>query len=272
MRLFYTVLVLFFASLVVSAQTRAGQYIDVVYLHKGNPIEGTILSYEYEVQIVIVKEDGVVKELPWKEVKRVNFQFDRNRFPENSRQEAAENIIEGEENVLPTPAQKFRHQVTSALTFGNTTSSDFGRPGTALGGGFAYHLLRDISFLTVGAGLDVSLMNHQRRENVLAATVIVEVPIGKGRFRPFARIETGPTFLFGSGALGAEITSRSITPLYHPAVGVEITPRDGGWGKMTVDLGYRFLTSKFELTTDNLDVVERNVNYRRLTLRGGMRF
>ena len=53
---------------------------------------------------------------------------------------------------------------------------------------------------------------------------------------------------------------------------VELTPRNGGRGKMTVDLGERFLTSKLDRTTDNLDVVERNVNYRRLTLRGGMRF
>lgn len=275
MRLFLTTLVICLASLSASAQTRAGQYIDVVYLHKGDPIEGTILSYEYDKQIVIVKEDGAVKELPWKEVKRVNFRLDRSRASEARGQEVVEELVEEEEeeNVLPTPVRKFRHQVTSTLSLGNTSNnSDFGGSSVAIGGGVAYHLLRDISFLTVGAGLDVNLMNHQRRENVVAATVIVEVPIGNGRFRPFVRMETGPALPFGGDASGEEITSRKITPLYHPAIGVEITPRNGGWGKMTVDLGYRFLNSRFELTTVNLDVVERNVNYRRLTLRGGMRF
>lgn len=269
MRLFHTIVVLLFASLIVSAQTRADQYTDVVYLNAGASVEGTILAYEYDVRVVIVREDGAVEEFPWEEIKRVNFQLDRNRTPETSGQEAA---AEEPETVLPAPARKFRHQVTSALTFGNTTVSDFGRPGTALGGGLAYHLLRNVSFLTVGAGLDVNVMNHQRRENVLAATVLVEVPIGKGRLRPFVRMEAGPTFPFGGGIASGEITSRKVTPLYHPAVGVEIAPRNGGWGKMTVDLGYRFLNSQFVIVTENLDVVERDVNYRRLVFRGGMRF
>lgn len=271
MRLFQTLLLLFFASLTVVAQTRAGQYIDVVYLQKGKPIEGTVLSYEYNKQVVIIKEDGEVKELPWEEVKRVNFRFDRNRVTETMVEKVDKELVD-EEAVIPTPARSFRHQVTSALTFGSITNADFGRPGTALGGGFAYHLLRDVSFLTVGAGVDVNLMNHERRENVLAATLTVEVPIGNGRLRPFVRMEAGPTFPFGGRVSSEEITSRNVTPLYHPAIGVEITPRNGGWGKMTVDLGYRFLNSQFELTTESLDVVERNVNYRRLTLRGGMRF
>ncbi len=259
--------------LLLLAQTRAERYVDVVFRYNAPPLEGNILSYEYNERVVIVKKDGSVKELPWKEVKRVNFRYDKRRAPKIGVQNITEEATE-EASVLPTPKRKFRHQVTSALSFGRTTNNNSGflRSSTAIGGGVAYHLLRDVSFLTVGAGLDVNLMNHQRQENVLAATALIEVPIGKGRWRPFARMEAGPSFPFGSSESSEEITSRSVTLLYHPAIGVEITPRNGGWGKMTIDLGYRFLNSRFNLTTANLDVVERVVNYRRLTLRGGMRF
>jgi hypothetical protein len=270
MRLFQTFLILFIASLTVVAQTRAGQYVDVVFLHKGKPIEGTVLSYEYNERVVLVKEDGEVQEIPWVDLKRVNFRLDRNQ-PLEITEDVVEDVVE-DEKVIPAPARKFRHQLSSSLTLGNTTNSAFSRTATALGGGFAYHLIRDVSFLTVGAGVDVNLMNHERRENVLAATVIAELPIGNGRIRPFVRLEAGPTFPFGGRPSSEEITSRKVTPLYHPAIGIEITPRNGEWGQMTIDLGYRFLNSQFELTTESLDVVERNVNYRRLTFRGGMRF
>ena len=270
-----TLLLLFTVS--ASAQTRANKYVDVVFLYKGDPVEGNILSYEYNEKVIIVREDGTVKELPWDEVKRVNFRYDKRRPAAVRTDKIAEEVVieeEEEEYVLPTPKRAFRHQVTSAISFGRTTNTDFGFPraATAIGGGVAYHLLRDVSFLTLGAGLDLNLMNHQRRESVMAATVLAEVPVGKGRWRTFFRMETGPSFPFGGDDSGEEITSRSVTFLYHPAVGVEITPRNGGWGKMTLDLGYRFLNSRFDLTTASLDVVERNVNYRRLTLRGGMRF
>jgi len=203
-----------------TAQARAAQYIDLVYPYGKSPVAGTIVSYEYGKQVVMVLENGDLKEIPWKEVKRVNFRIDNSYNPEIDDEEDTGEVA-AESAVLPTPERKLRHQVTSSLTFGNTLNSNgrFNTSRTTIGGGVAYHLLRDVSALTVGTGLDVSLMNHQRRENVLAATV-----------------------------------------------------RNGGWGKMTLDLGYRFLNSRFNLTTSNLDVVERNVMYRRLSFRGGMRF
>lgn len=273
MRLLFSVLLLVLFSCPAAAQ-KAAQYIDVVFPFEGGPLEGTIVSYEYGKRVVLVLENGDVKELAWDKVKRVNFRFDRSYKPEvDEGGETTEEVVE-EAFVLPTPDRKFRHQVTSSLTFGKVSGSNdfFNFTRTTIGGGLAYHLLRDVSFLTVGAGLDLNLMNHSRGENVLAATVMAEVPIGKGRWRPFFRMETGPTFPFGAGQSGEEVTSRAVTLLYHPALGVEITPRNGGWGKMTLDVGYRFLNSRFDLITTNLDVVERVVNYRRLSLRGGMRF
>ncbi|TXF88410.1 hypothetical protein FUA23_14835 [Neolewinella aurantiaca] len=270
-----TLLLIFVLGLVcptASAQPAAEQYIDIVQLFKGDPVEGTILTYEYNTKVIIVTENGTVRELPWENVKRVQFRQDHSR-KSAIRQKREEYLPEKE--PLSTPSRKLRHQITSAVTFGRVTNPNlnFGLPSTTIGGGVAYHLLYDIPVATLGFGLDLNLMNHQRRENVLAATLLAERALGQGRFRPLIRMETGPSFPFGGSEEGGEeITSRSISILYHPAVGVEITPRNGGWGKMTIDVGYRFLNSKFELTTASLDVVERNVNYRRLTLRGGMRF
>ncbi len=266
-----TALFLLFA-LSLSAQPKSDRYIDVVYRHNAPPLEGTVISYEYNQRVVLVLRDGAVKELPWEEVKRVNFKYDK-RYS-FSRSEEVTEVVTEQEPVLPAPNRMFRHQVTSSLNFGRVTnnSNGFFRSSTAIGAGLAYHLLYDLSRVTIGAGLDVNLMNHQRQENVIATTLLVDLPIGKGRWRPFARMESGPTFPFGSGNADENITNRSLTLLYHPALGVEITPRNGSWGKMTIDIGYRFLNSRFELTTASLDVVERNVNYRRLTFRGGMRF
>lgn len=267
---------LFLLPALVYAQGPAAQYIDVVYPYDQDAVSGTVITYEYGVRVVIVQENGITKDFDWAEVKRVNFQLDKNR------ETALAQPAEKEEEVDPTtametrrPNRKFRHQLTGSLNFGSQVQ-DFGQffvnNSPVLGIGVGYHLIKPLGRLNVGAGLDLSLMSHQLQEKVLAGTVQVDYPFGRGRLRPFVRIEGGMTYPFGAGAGSGSVTERSISPLYHPSVGVEIGRESGPWNRLVVDLGYRFLTNRFTITDANLDVIERRVEYRRLVLRAGIRF
>ncbi len=259
----------------LSAQQLAKEYIDVVYFVGGGSYEGTILEYKYGDKVVFVNEVGDLKEFDWVDIKRVNFRLDKNRLKELPIPKGPN----GQQEITPfeemdkafVPSRKTRHQLTGAISLGRNGNSRFG-PTTTIGGSFGYHLIRQVSFLNVGLGVDVSLMSQTRGENVGAGTLQLEVPIGKKKLRPFFRFETGPTYPFGSLSTEDEVSDRKITVLYHPSIGVEFAPPKDGWGSLVFDLGYRFLDSRFTVTTFTLDVVERNIQYRRLLLRGGIRF
>jgi len=269
-------LFLFLLSVSLFAQQRAEEYVDVVYFVGGGSYEGTILEYKHGDKVIFVNERGDLKEFDWVDIKRVNFRLDKDRLKDISQRESAkpENTLTpfGDMGLKDAfvPSRKTRHQLTGSVSLGRNNGR-FG-PATTIGGTFAYHLIRKVSFVNVGLGLDLSLMSQTRKENVGAGTVQIEVPIGKKKVRPFFRFETGPTYPFGSLNTEDEVSDRKITVLYHPSIGLELAPPADGWGSLVFDLGYRFLDSRFTVTTFTLDVVERNIQYRRLMLRGGIRF
>lgn len=271
-------LLLLFSFGILVAQDRAPEYLDVVSLRSGGVLEGTVIEYIHNKRVVIVREDGSLREISGEEVRRVNFRLDRGRLNNIRRKQerkALEAASAAEEEVAPfRPTRSFYHQVTGAISTGRSTNSRFGGTSTTIGGTFAYHLVKEVKFLKVGAGLDLSLMSSSRNENVIAATAFAEsaFSFSGSRVRPLVRIEAGPGLPFGSANSENEIINRSLNVLIHPSLGVELLPPPGGWGILTFDIGYRFLDSKFTVLTPNLDELERVVNYRRLVLRGGLRF
>lgn len=272
-------LLLFFTCQYLAAQERAPEYIDLVTLKGDKVLEGTVIEYVHNKRVVMVLEDGTIEEIAGEDIRRVNFRLDRarlNNIRRNEERNRRNNMATEDEPPSETfrPTRTFFHQVTGAINTGRTTNSRFGGNSTTIGGSFAYHLVKEVKFLKVGAGLDLSLMSDARNENIVAATVFAEsaFSINGGRFRPLVRFEAGPSLPFGRAASEDEIINRNLSFLMHPSVGVELIPPAGGWGILTFDLGYRFLDSKFTVLTPNLDELERVVNYRRLVLRGGLRF
>lgn len=255
----------------LSAQERAGTVIDAVQLRDGQVLEGTVLEYNYGRDVVVVMDDGTIRRVAWEEVKRVNFRINKKRDQERVEAEAA--ASENADDETPLPSRRYWHLVSTNLSFG-ATQDRFGGNATTLGGGVSYHLIRPLGRFLVGAGIDANLMSYRRAENVVAATGLVDFPVNANakKIRLFLRMEAGPSLPFGTTDESEEITERIITVLYHPAIGLEFMPHKKRWGSLTVDVGYRFLNSRFTITTNTLDVVERNVQYRRLMLRGGIRF
>ncbi|MEM9524973.1 MAG: hypothetical protein AAGA31_00120 [Bacteroidota bacterium] len=268
-------LIFLFASLLLScvlmAQQRAGTVIDAVHLRDGKIIEGTILEYNYGRDVVVVMDNGNIRRVEWEDIKRVNFRIDKRRNAAPVPQEEVE--LDSPEEEEPLPERSYWHMVSTNLAFG-ATSGRFGSNATTIGGGVSYHLIRPFGNFLVGVGVDANLMSYRRAENVVAATGLIDFPINykAKNVRIFLRFEAGPSLPFGTTDESEDITQRMVTFLYHPALGLEFLPRKKPWGSMTVDLGYRFLNSRFTITTNTLDVVERNVQYRRLVLRGGIKF
>lgn len=277
-------LLLFLPALAI-AQPAGEGFIDVVYLYGGDQKTGTVITYEHGKRVVLVTEGGETLDLKWDEVKRVNFRRDDGYTPDPDRiaarriaREVVVPEVEPETDTAPTrprPTRKILHQVTGALGFGVVTPGNGGGGFRvpAIGANVAYHVMRPVGPVNVGLGLDVGFLNHARQENVLALTAQVEYALlPDKRFKPVARLEVGPTWPFGGGAVGEELSDRKLTPLLHPSIGFDVAAKDGRWGSLFFDVGYRFLSSSFTITTETLDVIQRRVNYRRLVLRGGLRF
>ncbi len=274
MRLLF--LLLLFPIIPLLAQPQASEYVDVVHLYEGEPKTGTILTYDYGKRVILVEEStSLTLDLAWSEVKRVNFRRDLSRENEIIQEALAEKPALAEEPFQPK--RKFYHQVSAGASFGRASTPDFNfrSRNTTLAGGIAYHVVRKLQPVTIGLGLDLSLMNHQLQERVLAATTQVDLPLSRGSVQPFLRLEGGITYPFGAGSGEAgdgQVTARTLSPLVHPAIGLEFVGRKQQWQRLMIDLGYRFFTSTFTITDANLDVIERKANYRRLVLRGGIRF
>ncbi len=282
---FTTIFLLIFSCTTVIAQDAGLGYVDIVHLFEGDARVGTVITYEHGKRVVLVEEDGRTSDFSWAEVKRVNFRLDKN---ETRRAELAARAREQEglsdatpeektvETVISPPSRKFWHQVDAGISMGVSSNDRFGfsENSTTLGGGVGYHYVRELGRFRAGLGADVNIMSHSRQENVLAGTILVEYPFGLGlkRMRPFVRLQGGITYPFGATNSEEAISARRLSPLYHPSIGFEFSPPDEGWGSLFIDLGYRFLSSSFDLTTATLDVVERRVVYRRLVIRGGYRF
>lgn len=270
---------LFFA-LSIGAQPRADEYIDVVFLRGGNSVEGTLIEYTYGKSVTLVTEGGDTETFAWKDIRRVNFRLDKRRLEEirdDIREELAEIEAEEEEQEPEAPEvinRKLLHQVTGFIALGQNPSGFRGRNVTTIGGGVAYHLYRQTKVLNFGVGVDVTMMSHFRRENILALTGQIEYPLSRKahRITPFLRAEVGPAIPFGTPEGEEEISQRNVSALIHPSVGIHFAPSGGKTGGVTVDLGYRFMDASFTITNSSLDVIERTVNYRRLCLRGGLRF
>lgn len=268
-------LLLLSLSFSATAQLRASEYVDVIFLKGGGELVGTIVEYQHGKVVSLVQENGTLRKIGWSDVRRVNFQLDKRRARNLSlRPAGSDGEVEAaiEEEVF-IPGRKWQHQVTGALNLGRS-GSDFGFGITTFGGGFAYHAVKDISFLKIGAGLDLSLMSDSRDENTVSTTLFLESPIGfiKKRIRPVIRVEAGPSLPFGNAGTSNDIIKRQVSFLFHPSIGIAINPRKGQWGGLVFDVGYRFLDSRFTILTTTLDELQRTVNYRRLVFRGGIRF
>ena len=268
----------FLLTSVLTAQPPGQEYVDVVYLRSGNQLEGTVLEYVHDKRVTLVLENGSVREVEWSEMRRVGFRLDRSRL-ERARREADEDYVPEpaeatatEEEFRPRRTQTY-HQLTAAINLGQGTPSQFGVVTTVIGGAFAYHLLRDVGDFRIGGGLDLALMSESRGENVVAVTGQAEYALlPSRRVRPLLRFEAGPALPFANPGTGNEIRDRQLSFLVHPSLGLDIQPRNGGWGGLVFDVGYRFMDSSFTVVTPNLDELVRTVSYRRLFLRGGLRF
>lgn len=278
MRLTLVCFFTFFTVLSAGAQPRADEYIDVVFLRGGSSVEGTLIAYEFGNEVTIVTENGGTKTYAWDEIRRVNFRLDKRRLAdlrEKLRREAqVSGAVPRDDPGEAVIDRKFLHQVTGSVNLGQNTAGFRGQPVTTIGGSAAYHLYRQTKWINLGLGVDVSMMSHLRRENVLALTGQFEYPLTRNaeRITPFIRAEIGPAIPFGSPGEEEEITERNVTAVLHPSVGLYFAPREGNGGGVTVDLGYRFLDASFTITNSSLEVIERTVSYRRLCLRGGLRF
>ncbi|MEM9260319.1 MAG: hypothetical protein AAGA62_11785, partial [Bacteroidota bacterium] len=74
-----SLLIFLFLSCGLMAQQRASTVVDAVHLKDGKTLEGTILEYNYERDVVLVTEDGSIRQVEWEDIKRVNFRIEKIR-------------------------------------------------------------------------------------------------------------------------------------------------------------------------------------------------
>ena len=260
-------------SSVAAAQADARDYLDVVKLRSGRHAKGKVLEYVYGEKVILLATDGELETFEWGRIRKVSYEVGRGR---SGGAKAARAVPVDTQVVVPTRA--WFHDVAVGGFFGVEASPfqfDNGRSVRVLGYGISYLHVRNFKGLRYGGGLDYVLYNFTRGESSLAVVGMVELPwhlTDSPRLVPFIRLTGGPSIPIGTPSSGNEITRRSVSFLAQPTVGVEFRTQRNEFDNIFFDVGYRFLDSRFTVVTNTLDVVERNINYRRFTLRGGFKF
>ena len=254
---------------------------DVVYRRAATELTGQVIRYDYGRSLDVVTLSGDTVTVNWVQLKRVNFRYDRDllrvaKATERVRQRAAEPLAPEEEpHELKRP---WRHHVSAGTLLGVTEfNNDFDfEPGRAriLGIGLSYHFVYPVKRLVVGGGIDYALFSYARQESAIAVTGLVEYAFlnRSRRLSPYVRLSGGPALPISSPNSDNEIEDRDLGFAYTPSIGCALRPSRSNSTELSIDRGYRFLDSRFQLTTPTLDVLERNVAYRRVSLRGGIRF
>ena len=258
----------------------APHYEDIVHVLGLGQVEGYVTDYQYGKSVTIHRRYGSRVTFPWEQVKRVTFKERRvgSRSPRRpqpavgGQQEAGEGAF-----ILPPPPPRKHHHeilVHTNLSQSNTDPdlNRFRNRELALGIGASYSMLWDHRWLRYGGGVDLALMNNRQRESVIAGLGIVEALYGEDRVRPFLRLEAGPSLPLGGGPEGASINARRVSWLVQPTIGLDARASHDPWINFHFDLGYRFLNSRFDIETANLELITQRIQYRRLVLRAGLRF
>lgn len=142
--------------------------------------------------------------------------------------------------------------------------------GHAVSTGLAYHYLFPAGPIWVGGGGSFELMGNTRYERLASLTGVVEYRTGQRRVRPVLRLEAGAALPIGAGR--RSIYDRSVGPLLHPSVGLLVATGAQRGHEILVTAGYRFTDAGFFTVNWLGQPVEREINYRRLTLTLASRF
>ncbi len=245
-------------------------FLDIVELKKGEDQRGTLIGYRYGEMVTLVAEDGDIVEIPWKDVRRVSFRSIR----EAKQAPEIQDIDSSAVSALPD--RKWRHTITTWVGISVTSSdTDFSNNGFGgrehfVGTGVGYHFLRQFGPLAVGLGPDFEVMNGERKERLASLTALVEYRWGKRRLQPAVRFRGGASIPIGHPDLNVE--TRQVSPVFHPSVGIHLAPVRGHWSALVLDLGYRFSQLDVTVVNQNLEVVDRKIQYRRFTLSLGTNF
>ena len=242
-------------------------YTDRVDVRGGRDRSGTITEYIYGQRITIDEGDGRVTTLPWRRIASVSFALDREELARREDPYAAA------QDVGTPPERGWYHQVTTTTGFSRFPLSfnQFGGLGRLnVGAGAAYHYVRPLGKLVVGAGGGAEVMSPRNNERVVLLTGLAEYQLGNGRIRPLLRLLVGGNLPLGHPDL--QLSERRVGYVAHPALGLALLPPRGRWGTLLFDVGYRFTRVAFRTENQNFEVVDRRINYRRLVFTLGTRF
>ena len=242
-------------------------YTDRIDVRGGRDRTGTITEYLYGQHVTIDEGDGRVTTVPWRRIASVNFTLDREELARREDPGARA------QDVATPPDRGWRHQITTTTGFSRSplAFNQFGGLGQLnVGAGAAYHYVRPLGKLVVGAGGGAEVMSPRNNERVVLLTGLAEYQVGNGRIRPLLRLLVGGNLPLGHPDL--EFSERRIGSVAHPALGLALHPPRGRWGTLLFDVGYRFTRVAFRTQNQNFELVDRRINYRRLIFTLGTRF
>lgn len=247
----------------------------VIEVKRGEVLRGKLLGYRYGATISLLTPEGEMLQIPWRKVRGVTFrspEYAGAPSPTPRATAPAAPVVA----LINPPSRRWRHGIVTWIGLASSPEPDFNNgnffrgPEEEVSMGLGYQFTRQYRQLAWGVSPAYEVMNAARGERLASLTGLVEYRLGKGRIQPVARLRAGISLPLG--ATEVEVTSRRMSPVYHPSVGIQLAPVPGRWSTLTLDLGYRFTYLETTTINQNLEVVERKAEYRRLTLTLGTNF
>ncbi len=237
---------------------------EVLYLNDGSVLKGKIKDIQKGGKLVFELSKGLEMTFEENEIKKI---VQETYTPPN-----------GGQRIKPKKNYEFQEKgVYSAahLAIGNGNLSGNLAVGLGLDYAMGYQFIRQF-----GVGANVGLGSYaffDGTDNFFTPSLELRGYLNKKIAAPYYSILAGYGFPFKNksqntveGMPVEETLVREGGPYFHPSIGIRAGAAKGA--NVVLDLGYAFQTAYFEERLFNNEVLKRDINYRRLTLRVGLVF
>ena len=255
---------------IVTTGQLAGQEsrpLDRLHLINGQQLVGQLIAWDYEGNISFRDTSGRIENFVRKDYRRLTY------LDENSGSYRLPGASDQDDN---RPARTWFQSIEIGYTMGRAERDDdfFFGPGNdaVVGYQLAIQMGKHLSDrLRIGFLGQYSSYNHGRRERTvgagLQARFLATQPYEAPAF--YVQLESAYELPIGSNDQAIEEVEGGIA--VHPSVGLLFGSGANGDGRVSLDIGYRFLETTYRTNSFRGSEL-RTPTYRRLVLRAGYQF
>lgn len=264
----YSLLVVCLLGFGLSALAQQNQPLDRLHLKNGRKVLGQLIAWDYDGSLSFRDSSGRLEVYSREDYSRVTF------ADQNGGNTSA--LAPSRSTEIRTASREWYQSVEIGFTLGREEQDNdffFGPNNDAVVGyQLAFQMGRHLSDRwRIGLLAQYSSYSHSRRERTVGAGLQARFVATQPSLAPAVFIQMEGAYELPIGSNDQEIMDVEGGFAVHPSLGIVLGPGLIGGGRISLDIGYRFLQTTYRANSFRGSEL-RTPSYRRLVLRAAYQF